>query len=227
MRAWFAPSYWFPRVSKLREKQNDHLFKLDMLWSLHFEDFEGKLLAGAAGASWQRYWTWNGHYEDIKLRSSFERLILTCTLTLKWNVSHYFPSTENIHLNGLSLQKIVWLHPVFLLNKNTLIMKGSHARAQAIFFFFSTCSHFYLFICFLSHTLLWGSSWIINVELLNAPYSGHRSCSERLPRSHSWLVGAGLENKSTTSVQQHRHTHLRCTGDAFAGSWWKISPHHK
>lgn len=69
--------------------------------------------------------------------------------------------------------------------------------------FFSTCSHFYLFIYFLSHTLLWGSSWIINVERLNAPYSGHRSCSERLPRSHSWLVGAGLENKSTTSIQQH------------------------
>lgn len=147
----------------------------------------------------------------------------------------------NSEMKCISLFSLHWKYPLEwpLAAKNCLVASSvpieqkhiDHERqpcpCTSLFFFFSTCSHFYLFICFLSHTLLWGSSWIINVELLNAPYSGHRSCSERLPRSHSWLVGAGLENKSTTSVQQHRHTHLRCTGDAFAGSWWKISPHHK
>lgn len=79
----------------------------------------------------------------------------------------------------------------------------------------------------LSHTLLWGSSRIINVQHLNAPRSTHRSCTERLPLRHSWRAGAGLDNRNITSTQLHHLTHFTCTDDAITSSWWKICPHHK
>lgn len=126
-------------------------------------------------------------------------LILTSTQHKPRNfemkcISLVFPCTENIHLSS----------PHCLVSPSVPIEQNhiDHERQPGLCTnLSSTCTRFPFFFFPQSNTLLWGSSWIINVERLNAPYSGLRSCSERLPRSHSWMVGAGLENRSMTSIQ--------------------------
>lgn len=128
------------------------------LISLFRIDFEWKLLAGSAvqpDSATEHQMSLIGTVSYAALfKASTDSDKRTSQETPQLNVFHYFSPLEALNMFGF----IHW-------KKNT--WKAT----------------FYMYI-FSSHTLLWGSSWIINVKHLSAPYSRSCSCSEGQPWSH-------------------------------------------